>query len=153
MDECSFFCNTIYKDNCTFYIQDNKQRICEIWTMDFGTYEQGCTKHEGPKSPLWDPQVDSPTGCEGDKCKVCSDPDKYHLYPLLTMLYSISGIQTELLYVWGRPAGTSEFNSWRKDLPASMCPCAKLQVLHLGPKWLWLSAFGFIESAVWSGQS
>ena len=77
MDECSFFCNTIYKDNCTFYIQDNKQRICEIWTMDFGTYEQGCTKHEGPKSPLWDPQVDSPTGCEDDKCKVCSDLDKY----------------------------------------------------------------------------
>jgi len=69
MDECGFFCNTIYKDNCTFYIQDNKQRICEIWTMNFDTYEQGCTKHEGPKSPLWDPQVDSPTGCENDKCK------------------------------------------------------------------------------------
>merc|ERR1719394_1860705 len=59
MDNCQFFCNEIYSANCTFFISDMRQNICEIWTIKSEDYEAKCVKHEGP------------VGKEGDlaKCK------------------------------------------------------------------------------------
>ena len=48
MDNCQFFCNNIYAANCTFFIADMRQNICEIWTIEADEYEGECVKHEGP---------------------------------------------------------------------------------------------------------
>jgi len=63
MDDCQFFCNEIYKDNCTFFISDKRQNLCEIWTIAAGDYEKDCVKHEGP------------VGKEGDLA-ICKDNTK-----------------------------------------------------------------------------
>jgi len=49
VNDCDFYCNTIYKDQCKFYIQDLKQKICELWKIEATEYRAKCTKHEGPK--------------------------------------------------------------------------------------------------------
>ena len=34
IDDCDYFCNTVYADKCKFYIQDLRQDICELWTVE-----------------------------------------------------------------------------------------------------------------------
>ena len=63
MDDCQFFCNEIYKENCTFFISDKRQNLCEIWTIAAKDYEKDCVKHEGP------------VGKEGDLA-ICKDNTK-----------------------------------------------------------------------------
>merc|ERR550517_2023962 len=48
MNNCQFFCNDIYGANCTFFIADQRQNICDIWTIKPEDYEKDCVKHEGP---------------------------------------------------------------------------------------------------------
>merc|ERR1712168_1096470 len=51
IESCQFFCNTVYSHNCTFFIKDNKQDVCEIWSLPESEYETSCVKKEGPKLP------------------------------------------------------------------------------------------------------
>ena len=75
IDQCDFFCNSIYQGNCTFYIQDLRQDICEIWNIESDAYANDCIKHEGPANPSLTPDGKFPTECTGlhhnnGKCNV-----------------------------------------------------------------------------------
>lgn len=73
--DCDFFCNTVYASNCTFYIQDKKQNICEIWKIKNADYEKDCVKHEGPDTPALRIDGSEPLECtlRGHKCNVRHD--------------------------------------------------------------------------------
>ena len=63
--DCQFFCHTIYSPNCTFFIFDKKQHLCEIISEPFENYVDSCQKYAGPKTP-------NITECyeSNDECKV-----------------------------------------------------------------------------------
>jgi len=70
--QCQNLCKEAYAENCTFFIQNLGQKICEIWTTRNEEYEETCIKHAGPDTP-WrkDPlcQTDLCSGFEEGFCK------------------------------------------------------------------------------------
>ena len=64
--DCQFFCQNVYSENCTFFIQDKRQNICEIWTIPEDEYEKDCVKAEGPVTPKIDNRQ--------SECDPSSDP-------------------------------------------------------------------------------
>ena len=73
---CQFYCNVIYGGQCTFFIYDHKQVICELFQEPFENYVNSCKKIGGPPSP----SVDS--------CKDSNDPCKVYL--LSVSIYFLS---------------------------------------------------------------
>ena len=47
MEDCQYFCDVIYT-NCSFFISDLRQNLCEIWTIAPEDYETRCALHAGP---------------------------------------------------------------------------------------------------------
>jgi len=47
--ECKFFCETIYKSYCKFYIYDRRLNQCQFWNVAKDTYLNTCNLHGGPK--------------------------------------------------------------------------------------------------------
>ena len=50
-DDCQFYCNVIYAEDCIFYIYDRKQVICELLKEEMSHYVQSCSKYAGPPKP------------------------------------------------------------------------------------------------------
>ena len=48
MEDCQNYCDNIYLANCTFFVSDLKQNLCEIWTIAPEVYETRCALHAGP---------------------------------------------------------------------------------------------------------
>ena len=67
--DCQFFCHNIYFPNCTFFIFDKKQHLCEIINEPFENYVQSCKKYGGPKSPSISECYDSNDECKVSKIK------------------------------------------------------------------------------------
>ena len=68
--DCQFFCHTIYFANCTFFIFDKKQRLCEIISEPFGSYVDSCKKYAGPVTPNITECYESNEECKVSKCVV-----------------------------------------------------------------------------------
>merc|ERR1712126_577228 len=64
VEMCQKYCNEIYKDNCTFFIHDDKRVVCQLWTIDQADYTKTCNVHAGPVNA---------TGCDTDEAKT-ADP-------------------------------------------------------------------------------
>ena len=79
---CQFYCNVIYAGQCTFFIYDHKQVICELLQEPFGNYADSCRKIGGPPSPSVDSCKDS-----NDPCKVCSFFYKRNLARFFSRFY------------------------------------------------------------------
>ena len=63
--DCQFFCHDIYFPNCTFFIFDKKQHLCEIISEPLENFVDSCKKYAGPKTPSISECYDS-----NDECKV-----------------------------------------------------------------------------------
>ena len=48
MDNCKFFCESIFADKCTFFVSHLRRNTCEIWTIDPEDYETRCALRAGP---------------------------------------------------------------------------------------------------------
>ena len=65
-DDCQFYCNVIYGQNCTFYIYDKKQVVCEVFRSEMKDYIDSCKKYGGPPDPSVAQCLSS-----HNECKVC----------------------------------------------------------------------------------
>ena len=64
-DNCQYYCDVIYKNECIFFIYDRRQILCELIQESLDDYINSCRKFGGPASP-------SILECSksDDKCKV-----------------------------------------------------------------------------------
>ena len=65
-EDCQFYCNVIYGQNCTFYIYDKKQVVCEVFRSEMKDYIDSCKKYGGPPDPSVAQCLSS-----HNECKVC----------------------------------------------------------------------------------
>ena len=65
-ENCQFYCNVIYGQNCTFYIYDKKQVVCEVFRSEMKDYIDSCKKYGGPPDPSVAQCLSS-----HNECKVC----------------------------------------------------------------------------------
>ena len=50
-DDCQFYCNVIYSPDCTFYIYDKQQVLCQLLNSPMNGYVSSCSKYAGPPTP------------------------------------------------------------------------------------------------------
>ena len=68
VEDCQFFCSTIYKDACKYFYHDNKQNLCSLLSTDGDELWQSCNKFSGPKEPKVDACITE--GAEHTPCWV-----------------------------------------------------------------------------------
>ena len=50
-EDCQFYCNVIYSPECTFYIYDEQQVLCQLLNSQMSGYVSSCSKYAGPPNP------------------------------------------------------------------------------------------------------
>ena len=51
VEDCQFYCNTIYDGTCKYFYHDNKQKICLLLNTTGENLWTDCNKASGPKTP------------------------------------------------------------------------------------------------------